>query len=85
MWQVANDYMAADFIIWLVIWGKGLAIWGKGKGKGEGWSVGRGNGGSWGKSSATVLILMWNREIGPVWAILTSLTDFTGFRVFNLI
>jgi len=49
-----------------VIWGKGLAIWGRGKGKGERWSVGRGNGDSWGKGSAVVLILMQNHEIGPV-------------------
>jgi len=37
-----------------------------GKGKGEGWSVRRGSGDSWGKGSAVVLILMENREIGPV-------------------
>jgi len=42
----------------LAIWGKGLAIWGREKGKGEGWSVGQGNGDSWGKGSAAVLILM---------------------------
>jgi hypothetical protein len=62
---------------------------GNGEWKGESWLSTQHSAlsGEWGMEMA------WNREIGPISAILTSwtdftrvwpgLTDFTGFRVFN--